>query len=460
MNLVNAVKAAGVVGAGGAGFPTHIKVDTLAECFIINAVECEPLIETDKYLCRSFAEKIVGSAVTVASKLGAKRIVIAIKGKYEAEIDALRKAIEDLAADIEIFRMDTFYPAGDEQIIVQQVCKTTVPERGIPLDVGVVVNNVGTVLNIADALKGIPVTEKYLSVVGAVQENIVLKAPIGTPIVRCLEAAQVKIDDYALIIGGPMMGEIVKGDEIMSAYVTKTTGNIIILPKNHYLVRSQDIRVSRIRRRAKSACIQCRMCTDLCPRYTIGHRIRPHLIMRNLWREQWLDDDSEFEKLFGEAANCCECGACELYSCPMGLSPRQINGYLKRELGKKNINVEKNLKPISREDIDLYRIPTSRLISRLGLKQYDGKPLKEDFIQITPDTVHISMKQHIGIPAKPVKQTGERVEKGELLGRGAEQGLSANIHASVTGIITDSSDGFVEICTERSEHSENINRND
>ena len=89
MSLTEAVKAAGVVGTGGAGFPTHVKLSTQVECFIVNAAECEPLIETDKYLCRTFPERVVEAACAISAHLGATRTVIALKGKYQAEIAAL-----------------------------------------------------------------------------------------------------------------------------------------------------------------------------------------------------------------------------------------------------------------------------------------------------------------------------------------------------------------------------------
>ena len=113
--------------------------------------------------------------MAVAGHLGAKRTVIALKGKYHAEITALEGAISRSGAQVELFRMKTFYPAGDEQTMVQQVTGRSVPERGLPLDVGCVVDNVGTLLNIQDALEGTPVTEKYLSVVGEVKEPILLR---------------------------------------------------------------------------------------------------------------------------------------------------------------------------------------------------------------------------------------------------------------------------------------------
>jgi len=445
MQLIDAIKAAGVVGEGGAGFPTHVKLNASARCYIINIAECEPLIETDKYLCRNFPHRIVETIEVIAESIKALRIVIAIKKHYETEIDALKKAIDKLESKVEIFMMDSYYPAGDEQTIVQQVCGVSVPERGIPLDVNAVVNNVGTILKIADAMEGVPVTEKYLSVVGEVKDHIMVKAPLGTPIRECINAAQPCLDEYAVILGGPMMGKVLTGESIDSSFITKTTGNMIVLPTDHYLVSLPEVPMSRIRLRAKSACIQCRMCTDLCPRYIIGHRIRPHLIMRSFWREPSMEDNQEYERSFGEAANCCDCGACELFSCPMGLSPRQVNMYIKEQLRNRSIEVERNQTPSARENANIHKIPTMRLVARLGLMQYYGKTLREGCTEIAPSRVRIPMAQHIGKPAKLMRKVGDKVKKGELIGNAMENGLSANIHASITGLITNCSDRYAEI---------------
>lgn len=158
-----------------------------------------------------------------------------------------------------------------------------------------------------------------------------------------------------------------------------------------------------------------------------------------------MDDNGEFKKAFGDAANCCDCGACELFYCPMGLSPRRVNGYIKGQIRNRGIDVEKNQTPVARENAGIHRIPTSRLVSRLGLKPYYDRPLREGCIEITPETVRIPMAQHIGKPAEPVGAVGDKVKKGEIIGRAAENELSANIHAGVTGIIVNSSDEFVEI---------------
>lgn len=436
MSLMETVKAAGVVGAGGAGFPTHVKLNTRVEYFIVNAAECEPLIETDKYLCRTWADRIIRTIPVIGDALGASRRVIALKAKYEREIAALEEAVKKNDSDVEIFRLGYFYPAGDEQTLIQQVTGRSVPERGLPSDVGCVVNNVGTVLNIADALEGKPVTEKYLSVVGEVSRPLLLRVPIGTPVLECVEAAGPSLAEYSLILGGPMMGKQITDTGAMEqAVVTKTTGNIMVLPRDHYLFRKASQPMETIRRQTRSACIQCKMCTDLCPRYLIGHQMRPSLVMRGLWQEQTVKDNEEYLKLFGDAANCCSCGVCELFACPMGLSPRKVNEYIKGELRNRGIQVPKNPEPKARAFVDDRKTPTNRLVARLGLSKYYGQH-PQGCEELMPDTVFIPFSQHIGKPAVAVKGAGDRVRRGELLAAAAE-GLSANIHSSVDGVIVE-----------------------
>ena len=440
MNLIEMVKAAGVVGAVGAGFPTHVKLNTKVEYFIVNAAECEPLIETDKYLCRTFADRIVKTIPVIAESLGASRKVIALKGAYEKEIAALREAIKNSGSDVEIFEMGYFYPAGDEQTLIQQVTGRCVPERGLPSDVGCVVDNVGTVLNIADALEGKAVTEKYLSVVGEVTHTMQLHVPIGTSVLECVRAAKPTISEFALIMGGPMMGKrLTSQAEIEQAVVTKTTGNIMVLPKDHYLFKKTALPMETVRKQTKSACLQCKMCTDLCPRYLIGHQIRPNLMMRGLWREPSITDNEEYLRMFGDAANCCSCGVCEMFACPMGLSPRKVNEYLKGEFRKRGIQVPKNPEAHAREFVQERKTPTNRLVARLGLSEYYGKH-PSSCEELSVDTVFIPFSQHIGKPAAAVKQAGDTVAKGELLAAAAEGALSANIHSSVNGVIEEITD--------------------
>ncbi len=436
MSLTEQVKVAGVVGEGGAGFPTHVKLSSKANYLIINAAECEPLIETDKYLVRTYAEHLVSAIKLVAEHLGSEHKVIALKKKYTAEIEALKKAIEKADAQIELFLMPTFYPAGDEQVLVSMICGKSVPERGIPIDVGAVVDNVGTMLSIYDAVRNIPVTEKFLSVVGEVEMPIMLRVPIGTPILECIKRAHPQIKDYAIILGGPMMGKVqVDPAQIASLTVTKTTGNIIVLPKDHMLITRVETPITRLSAQARSACIQCKMCTDLCPRYRIGHRIRPNLVMRNIYREPFITDDAEYIKAFGDAVNCCDCGVCEMFSCPMGLSPRRINSFIKGRLRERGLQVERNMSPVERGSAEYARVPTDRLISRLNLTKYSNLHAKECFT-LAPQSVMISFCQHIGKPAVPVKNQGDTVKIGDLIAAACGNALSANIHASIDGVIT------------------------
>jgi Na+-translocating ferredoxin:NAD+ oxidoreductase RnfC subunit len=445
MNLIEKVMAAGVVGAGGAGFPTHVKLNTKAECLIINAAECEPLIETDKYLCRTYPKRIVNTIVQMVAHLEAQRGVIALKEKYTREIAALEAAIAAAGAQdtVEIFPMRSFYPAGDEQVMVQQITGKSIPERGLPLDVGCVVENVGTVCGIADALEDKPVTHKFLSVTGAVVQPTMFLVPLGTPIREVIAAAQLTTKEYSVISGGPMMGKMLPEDtDIDSTYVTKTTGNLLVLPRDHYLVRRSSLTIERMARQAATACIQCRMCTDLCPRHLIGHEIRPNLIMRALFREPSMDEE-QYLKSFGSAINCCSCGACEMFSCPMGLSPRKINDFIKGRLKEKGMQPERNLSPTAQPGIDHHKIPTERLIARLGLAEYYTHELPT-FQELHPTTCFLPMSQHIGAPAQPIVELGSKVAKQTLVAT-AGKGLSANIYTGIGGTVTEVSERGIRI---------------
>ncbi|MEG1642139.1 MAG: 4Fe-4S dicluster domain-containing protein [Synergistaceae bacterium] len=446
MNFIETVKAAGIVGAGGAGFPTHVKLNSKAEYLIINAAECEPLIETDKFICRNFADEVVDAVLKTGAHLGATKLVIALKGKYVPEIAALKTAINKAGANIEISEMPTYYPAGDEQSMVQFVTGRSVPERGLPLDVNCVVDNVGTMLNVHNALNGTPVCEKFLSVTGDVKNTIMLNVPIGTSLVKCIEQAGPLYDDYIIIEGGPMMGKVVTDKEkISQAVVTKTTGNVIVLPKDHYLVKRATLPIETIRHQTRSSCIQCRMCTDLCPRYMIGHQMRPHLVMRNMWRENQITDDQEFLRSFGDAQNCCDCGACEMFACPMGLSPRKVNAYFKTKLRERGLSQERLMTPEARQGINERRIPTERLVARLGLSEYYHNHA-QDCLTLSPESVFVPLRQHIGKPATAIVKAGDTVQKGQLVAE-AQEGISANIHTGFAGVVKEVTADGILICS-------------
>lgn len=442
MEIVEMIEKAGVVGAGGAGFPTAVKLDAKANCYIVNAVECEPLIASDKYLCRTHPKEILFGALTAAKAIEASRIVIALKKTYHAEIQSLEKAIAETKAPVELFKLAPFYPAGDEQTLVHAILKKSIPEGGLPLDVGAVVNNVASVYNIGQAMQGKAVTHKILSIVGEVAKPVVLTVPIGTALTDCLRRANPLLKEYAVIIGGPMMGRIVTEKEsLRGEVVTKTTGNLLVLPPDHYLVRHAVVPIQKLKKQAMTACLQCRMCTDLCPRHNIGHRIDPHIIMRNAFKENLLDDET-YLRAFGEAINCCSCGVCEMYACPMGLSPKRMNDYFKGQLRAKGLRLERNQSPQAIVNIEHRRIPTERLIARLGLSRYENQKVTP--VTVESKKVKIPLSLHIGAPAVCVVKKGDAVSCGTLIGEKNGK-ISANIHSSIDGVVVQAEPDYVEI---------------
>ncbi len=439
MDLLEQIYKAGVVGAGGAGFPAHIKLKCKVEYLLVNAAECEPLIQTDKYIMRHNSEEIIEALKYMAPLVGADKVIIAIKGNYEKEIDSLKKAIQKFNSEVELFYLKGIYPAGDEQVIVYEVTGRVIPPAGIPLNVGAVVSNVATILNIYDATKGNSVTDKIVTVTGEVENPSMLSVPIGTPVSKCIESAGgLKLKNYCVIMGGPMMGKVLSSDEVKKRSITKTDGAIIVLPIDHYIKAKKSISVKHIINQTKSSCIQCSYCTQMCPRYLLGHPLRPHKIMRAI--SMSIDHT---EEVFKEALLCSECGICEMYACPMGISPRQVNIMIKSELRQKGIKFKNDEKITANEDREGRQIPVSRLVQRLNLSKYSGIKFEDKATVVATSKVYIPLKQHIGKPAIAVVSVGDEVTKGQLIGEVQLLDMGANIHASINGKITNVSEHIV-----------------
>ena len=442
MNLIDKIFNAGIVGCGGAGFPTHVKYKAQVEHFIINAAECEPLLRTDRYVMCNFAREIISACEVIRDHLGAKDCIIALKSAYKEEIASLEVAILSLGSKVRLHTMDSFYPAGDEQVIVHEVTGRVVPAAGIPLDVGCVVSNVATVLAVNDALNDKPFTHKFLTMTGEVGEPTVLHVPLGTSFSDCLEkAGGANIDDYFVICGGPMMGKPLTKEEAAKTVVTKTTSGYIILPRESRLPSVHTTPIQHTINRAKSACIQCTYCTQLCPRHMLGHPIEPHKIMRKLacGSIESLAQDPEAVN----ALLCCECGVCELFACPMQLLPRKVNTLVKAELAKNGVRYPKSDKEYLPDQNREYRkIPSKRAANRAGTGKYYDYKIKT-CKEFTPDTVCIPLKQHIGVPAEAVVKAGDKVSCGQLIGACPEGKLGANIHSSVDGVVKSVSDVVV-----------------
>lgn len=433
-SIVDQVRAAGVVGAGGAGFPTHVKLDAKVDTYICNAAECEPLLYKDQELMRLSAEAMIRGMRMGMEATGATRGVIAVKAKYEHAIAALKRHSEGL----EFHLFGSFYPAGDEYVVVHDVTGgRLIPVGGYPMDVGCAVNNVETLINMAHAADGKPVTRSSLTITGAVANPCTVTVPIG---VRCQDVLELAggptCDDPTVIDGGAMMGKHVPLDSL----VTKTSGGYLVLPSDHTLIRRRTRSAESNVIIAKSACDQCTFCTEFCPRYLLGYAIEPHKVMRSVGFEG--DAEAGWAQL---GLQCCECNLCSLYACPEDLPVMEMC------VRSKVVWRERDEKPVFLPSTgeahpmrDHRRVPISRLIQRLGLTLYD-RPAKMIDDTLVPDRVAVKLSQHIGAPAVPVVREGESVTEGQLIAGIAEGKLGANIHSSIDGRVAKIDAGAIHI---------------
>ncbi|MEF9889739.1 cobalamin reductase PduS [Citrobacter sp.] len=420
------VRAAGVVGAGGAGFPAHVKLQAQVDTFLVNAAECEPMLKVDQQLMAVQAERLIRGVQYAMTATGARAGIIALKEKYQKAINALTPL---LPTGIRLHILPDVYPAGDEVLTIWMATGRRVPPAALPVSVGVVVNNVQTVLNIARAVEQqYPVTRRTLTVNGAVARPITVTVPIGMSLHEILTlAGGATVDDPGFINGGPMMGGLITS---LDTPVSKTTGGLLVLPKSHALIqrRMQDERT--VLSVAKTVCEQCRLCTDLCPRHLIGHELSPHLLVRAVNYQQ-----AATPQLLLTALTCSECNVCESVACPVGISPMRINRMLKRELRALNHRYEGPLNP--EDEMAKYRlIPVKRLITKLGLSDwYHDAPLAEtDYLT---DKTTLLLRQHIGASAIPCVQQGEHVVRGQCVADVPSGALGAPVHASIDGIVSE-----------------------
>jgi len=437
MSIIDRIADAGIVGLGGAGFPTHVKLKGAFEHLIINGAECEPLLRTDRYIMLNRADELVCALSALTKEMNIPFCTIALKADYRDEIASLERAIARAGARISIHQMESFYPAGDEQTLVYEVTGRVVPPAGIPGMVGCVVDNIATVLAIYDAMNGVPLTKKYLTVTGDVKSPAILCVPVGTSFDRCIELAGGAIHkEYFVVSGGPMMGRPFTMEDAHRQVVTKTTSGILILPHEGYHAVQERISIKHMLNRAKSACIQCMACTQLCPRHMLGHPLEPHRIMRKMAVAGEIGENLD-DPVIRNAALCCECGICEAYACPMGLQPRRINGILKQKLGAAKIRYERPENAVYKADSqrEARKVPSKRLAARVEVLPYYHYTIRE-LKQDQPENVRIPLKMHIGAPSVPVVRIGDSVREGQLIAACPEGALGSSVHASISGRIT------------------------
>lgn len=435
--IVNAVRAAGIVGAGGGGFPTYVKLGAKVDTVIANGSECEPLLATDKTFMKERPDLVVEGLKLAMQATGAKRGIIGVKGHYKDVVRALEKALPK-DAPVSLHLLENYYPAGDEFLLVHDILGRVIPEGGIPLNVGVVVNNVITLAQIANAVDGVPVTERMITVTGEVKEPKVVSVPIGTTYSDLIKmAGGLNTPDSVLIDGGPMMGKIVENHE---QGIAKTTSGLIALPPDHFIIRTNKKPLSQIIKQSKSACCQCFRCTDLCPRNLIGHELHPHLTMRTI-------DYNQAEPLQNITSTflCSQCGMCELVACDfMLLSPRRIYAAYRKKLtekGVKNPHTRTGVK--TRESLEYRKVSIPTVMKKIGITQY-YKELNYDGKK-TVDYVRIPLTRHAGAPAIPTVRLKQRVKMCDVIAASPEGKLGTVCHASIGGQVTEITDYWMEI---------------
>jgi Na+-translocating ferredoxin:NAD+ oxidoreductase RnfC subunit len=435
--IIKAVQAAGVIGAGGGGFPTYIKLNTHVDTVIANGSECEPLLASDKTLLKENPGLVIQGLQYAMIATGAKTGFIALKHHYKDAADALTKVLPP-DENIKLHFLENYYPAGDEFLTVYDVTHRIIPEGGLPLHVGVMVSNVLSLAQVAHAVNGKPVTERPVTIAGSVKQPQVVIVPIGTPYKDLIDMAGGTLNSTDIILdGGPMMGTIV---EDLYRGIAKTTG-VVALPEDHFIINMQRTTISRMVKKSKAACCQCFRCSDLCPRNLLGHALYPHMTMRTIDYNQ-----SEPTEHITSAFLCSQCGVCELLACDfMMLSPRKVYAEYKKLLtarGVKNPHHRTDLRPIPELEYRKISLPT--VIKKLDLSQY---------VKSTPFTgyrnvgrVRVPLNRHTGVPALSTVAPGQKVKIGDVIAASPADKTGTVYHASIGGTVTEIAGTWIEIC--------------
>jgi Na+-translocating ferredoxin:NAD+ oxidoreductase RnfC subunit len=419
----------GIVGAGGGGFPTAVKLQARVSTVIANAAECEPLLHKDKELLMHYSEPFLRGLQTVMDLTGAREGVIGIKEKYHDIIALLESKAPE---GVWIVSLPDVYPAGDEFILVHLVTGRVIPPGGLPRDVDTVVANVETLMNIG---LDQPVTHKYLTVAGAVLRPVTVRAPIGISIGEVIEAAGgPTVPDFGILLGGVMMARPAAGLDVP---ITKTTGGIVVLPASHNLMRRHNAPWKHVQRIGRSACDQCRFCTEFCPRFLLGHPIEPHRAMQSLGFV------GSANGMVAGTLYCCECNLCTMFACPEDLDPRTVCVQAKPLARERGLVFKGSPDAVIPHPMaEFRRVPMRRLIARLGLSGFNNTgPLVDH--KFTPRQVNILLKQHAGAPAVPQVKSGDRVRQGDRVAIPELGKLGAPVHASIDGRVTIRQDSIV-----------------
>jgi Na+-translocating ferredoxin:NAD+ oxidoreductase RnfC subunit len=239
-----------------------------------------------------------------------------------------------------------------------------------------------------------------------------------------------------MFVSGIMMGTLTFDQDDV---VTKTTGGLIVLPREHYLMSRRTRSQQEMNHIGKSACDQCSYCTEFCPRYLLGYEVVPHKVMRSLG---FTATGAEIWNQWAEL--CCSCGLCTLYACPEDLYPKEACDQGKQDRRAAGLKFTQQ-RPVEVHPMKEYRrVPLAQLRKRLQVEEYEREtPFAEE--RPRPGQVRIKMRQHAGEAAAPCVGEGSTVKKGQVVGRVEESKLGADVHASIEGMVRRVTPEFVEI---------------
>ena len=436
--LKKLIADAGVVGAGGAGFPTQFKLNEGLDTLVINGAECEPLIFSDYYIMKKEMEQMLEGAELIIEAMKLKVGYLGIK-EHTAERLGLSHG-QKLSEHVFIHVLPNVYPMGDEIILIYEVTKRIVAPGSLPFTEGVIVSNVETLYNVANAVKGIPVTEKYVTIGGKIKDECrkVVKVPVGIPVAELFDYLGVEVpDDCVVLDGGPAMGNVI---DPKTYHVTKTTKSFLILPNHIPAITGKLTTPDNMVRRSSSTCCQCSLCTDMCSRALIGYPLTPHKIIRNVNGSNTANPQD-----YLVASVCSGCGICELTACCQGISPKLVYAEVKKSLAKNGLRYQHDGSELKVDPNREYRmLPSERFMARIGVAPYDIMPELTGVINFKASSIYMPLRQHVGKPATPVVNVGDTVKVGDLIGQAAD-GISANIHATVNGKVTAVSEEAVAI---------------
>jgi len=434
--LSSIMKSHGIIGAGGAGFPSYAKLNEKADTIILNCAECEPLFKLHRQLLATYTFEIMTALTHVKEAVGAKQVVIALKPSYKEAIDQVNYYLPSFP-DFRISLLPKVYPVGDEIILIYESTGRVVKPGKLPITEGVIVYNVETMLNTYYAIEeDKSVTDKYITITGEIKNPGTFKVPVGITVKEAISlTGGEKSDDCMYLGGGLMTGNVVYPNDP----ITKKLNAILVLPKNSPIIQKRLANPAINIRKAMSICCQCRSCTDLCSRNLLGYPIEPHLFMRAVTKGMDSDSEAVLNSFY-----CSQCGLCELYSCPQDLSPRSIINKVRAELRKQGVTAPEKPKFTGvSPDRNYKQVQMNRLRSRLGVTGYYVPATLDEKVPSFKE-VKIMLNQHIGPPASPIVKKGDKVTKGQLIAT-TEGKLGADVHSSIDGAVIAATDMYIII---------------